>query len=62
MTDPATERARIKGSDSKRLRHLAQTPADPRHPAWRLLPEPHRTAGQDTLRIFTTRRGRPPRE
>jgi hypothetical protein len=54
ITDHRRERARRKGSDGKRLRHLATQLADPRHPAWLRLPEPHRTNGQDTLRILTT--------
>ena len=54
ITDHAAERARLKGSDGKRLRHLAQHLADLRNPAWLRLPEPHRTAGQDTLRILST--------
>lgn len=53
ITDQAAERARLKGSDGKRLRHLAHQLADPRNPAWLRLPEPHRTAGQDTLRILS---------
>lgn len=61
ITNHATELARLKGSDHKRLRHLAAALADPRHPAWLLTPEPHRTAGQDTLRILTADRGAPQR-
>ena len=53
ITDHATERSRLKGSDSKRLRHLAHALADPQYPSLRLLPEPHRTAASDTLRILT---------
>jgi hypothetical protein len=54
ITDHRRERARRKGSDGKRLRHLASQLADPRHPAWLRLPEPYRTNGQDTLRILTS--------
>jgi hypothetical protein len=61
ITAPAAERARLKGSDTKRLRHLAEALDDRRHPAWRLLPEPHRTAGQDTMRILAASRATPPR-
>lgn len=53
ITDHAAERARLKGSDGKRLRHLAVQLADPRHPAWLALPAPSRVAGHDTLRILT---------
>jgi hypothetical protein len=56
ITDHATERNRIKGSDSKRLRALTTALADDRHPAWLALPEPARVAGQDTLRILTAQR------
>lgn len=61
ITDHAAERDRIKGSDGKRLRHLAEALADPLHPSWRLLPEPHRTAGRDTLRILTATQKAPRR-
>jgi hypothetical protein len=62
ITDHAAELARLKGSDVKRLRHLADALADRRHPAWLSLPERYRIAGQDTLRILTAGRGTPPRE
>jgi hypothetical protein len=57
ITDHATERDRLKGSDNKRLRTLETALADHRHPAWLSLPEPARIAGQDTLRILTNQRG-----
>jgi hypothetical protein len=53
ITDHAAERARLKGSDGKRLRHLRDQLSDERHPAWLRLPAPLRTQGQDTLRILT---------
>jgi hypothetical protein len=53
ITDHAAELTRLKGSDGRRLRHLADALSNSRHPAWLSLPEPHRTAGQDTLRILT---------
>jgi hypothetical protein len=56
ITDHATERNRLQGSDGKRLRTLATALADHRHPAWLSLPEPARIAGQDTLRILTAQR------
>ena len=54
ITDHRAERARLKGSDGKRLRHVAAELANPRHPAWLRLPEANRINGQDTLRILTT--------
>jgi hypothetical protein len=54
ITDHATERARLQGSDVKRLRHLHDELADRGHPAWLRLPEPLRTNGRDTLRILTS--------
>jgi hypothetical protein len=56
ITDHATERNRLKGSDGKRLRTLATGLGERRHPAWLSLPEPARVAGQDTLRILTAQR------
>jgi hypothetical protein len=53
ITDHATERARLKGSDGKRLRYLRDQLSDERHPAWLRLPVSRRTNGQDTLRILT---------
>jgi hypothetical protein len=53
ITDHSTERARLKGSDGKRLRHLWSELADERHPAWLGLPAPLQMKGQDTLRILT---------
>lgn len=61
ITDHRSELARLRGSDGRRLRHLAEALADPRHAAWLLLPEPHRTAAQDTLRILSADRGTPRR-
>jgi hypothetical protein len=52
ITDHAGERARLKGSDRKRLGYLYAELNDPRHPAWLQLPEPLRVNGQDTLRIL----------
>jgi hypothetical protein len=61
ITNHASELARLKGSDGKRLRHLAGALANPRHRAWLLRPDPHRTAGQDTLRILSADRATPRR-
>jgi len=52
ITDHAAERARLKGSDGKRLRHLCNELADERHPAWLRLPASLRSKGRDTLRIL----------
>jgi hypothetical protein len=38
VTDHDADRARITGSDGKRLRRMAEALSDPRHPAWMLLP------------------------
>jgi hypothetical protein len=54
ITNHATERNRLKGSDNKRLHAITTALADHRHPAWLSLPEPARVAGHDTLRILTT--------
>jgi len=53
ITDHATERIRLRGSDRKRLIHLAQLLDDPYHPAWLALPDDLATRGKDTLRILT---------
>lgn len=52
ITDHAAELGRLTGSDRKRIAHSAGQLSDVRHPAWLALDEPHRTAGQDTLRIL----------
>lgn len=52
ITDHASERARMRGSDGKRLRHLRDALSDPNSDAWLLLPEVARARGQDTLRIL----------
>jgi hypothetical protein len=44
---------RLAGSDRKRIKHLADELADPRHKAWLALGQRQRTAGQDTLRILS---------
>ena len=53
VTEPVAERDRLRGSDRKRLVHLARELADPRHRAWLVLDEPRRVTGQDALRILT---------
>lgn len=52
ITDHATELARLRGSDGKRLRHLRGALADTAADAWLLLPDDARQRGQDTLRIL----------
>jgi hypothetical protein len=52
ITDHRTELRRLKGSDGRRIRHLQQALADPRHIAWLSLPAELRVPGQDTLRIL----------
>lgn len=54
ISDHATERARLTGSDRGRLLHLTRELADSTHPAWLALPVRHRQAGHDTLRILTS--------
>jgi len=54
IVDHATQRARLHGSDGKRLRVLATRLADPYHPAWVTLPNDLAQRGQDTLRILTS--------
>lgn len=53
VVDSVAERDRLRGSDRKRLEHLARALADPRHRAWLVLDESRRVAGQDALRILT---------
>jgi len=53
ITDHATQRDRLHGSDRKRLSALVARLADPYHPAWVFLPGNLAQRGQDTLRILT---------
>lgn len=53
ITDHSTERGRLAGSDGRRITRVAKALADPRHPVWIMLDEPHKTAAQDTLRILS---------
>lgn len=52
IDDPFAERAEFTGSDRRRLATLAAR-LDEAHPAWRALPEDHRTQAQLTLDILT---------
>lgn len=52
ITDHAGERARLTGSDPKRIRALSDGLSAPNHPAWLALTSPQRTAGQDTFRLL----------
>lgn len=52
VTDHATELERLKGSDKKRLRNIAEALKDENNPAWLNLPNELRINGQDTLRIL----------
>lgn len=54
ITDHRYERARLRGSDQPRLRHLREALRDPFEDAWLLLPEGTRKRGQDTLRILSS--------
>jgi len=54
ITDHATQRDRLHGSDGKRLRALAARLADPYHRAWVSLPDDLAQRGQDPLRILTS--------
>ncbi len=49
--DPFAERAEFTGSDRRRIATLA-TRLDGAHPAWRALPEDHRTQAQLTLELL----------
>lgn len=53
IDDPFAERAEFTGSDRRRVATLA-THLDATHPAWRALPEEHRTQAQLTLDILAT--------
>jgi hypothetical protein len=53
VTDHATMRGRLHGSDRRRLGRLAARLQDPAHPAWRTLGDELARRGQDTLRILT---------
>jgi len=53
ITDHATQRLRLRGSDRRRLLGLAVRLTDPYNPAWLGLPEGMAVRGQDTLRILT---------
>lgn len=52
VTDHAGVRARLTGSDPKRIRALAGGLSSPAHPAWLSLAERQRTAGRDTFRLL----------
>ena len=52
IEDPYAEREQFAGSDSARLRTLAQALPDDAH-AWRALPAEWRNNGQTALRILT---------
>lgn len=51
IDDPFAERAEFTGSDRRRIATLA-TRLDGAHPAWRALPEDHRTQAQLTLELL----------
>jgi hypothetical protein len=54
IDDPLAERERLVGSDSRRLRYLAEQLRDPFLDAWQLLPAEARTRGQDAVRILSS--------
>jgi hypothetical protein len=54
IKDHAGERARLHGSDRRRLAALAARLTDPAHPAWLALGDNLARRGQDTLRILTS--------
>lgn len=54
ITDHVTEIERLKGSDKKRLRNIAETLKDENNSAWLKLPSELRISGQDTLRILAS--------
>ena len=62
ITDHASERARLTGSDPKRIRALSDGLSSPTHPAWLSLSDRQRIAGQDTFRLLLSERParRPP--
>ena len=51
IDDPFAERTEFIGSDRRRIATLA-TRLDEAHPAWRALPEDHRTQAQLTLQLL----------
>lgn len=53
IDDPLAERERMVGSDSRRIRYLAERLDDPFQDAWQLLPEVARLRGQDAVRILS---------
>ena len=55
IDDPFAERTEFAGSDRRRLNALA-THLDETHPAWRALPEEHRTQAQLTLDVLAQTR------
>ncbi len=56
IDDPFAERGEFGGSDRRRLTTLA-THLDKGHPAWRALPEKHRTQAQLTLNVLAQNHG-----
>lgn len=54
ITNHATELERLKGSDKKRLRNIAEALRDENNPAWLKLSGELRINGQDTLRILAS--------
>lgn len=54
ITDHAAELERLKGSDKKRLRNIAEALRDENNPAWLKLSNVLRINGQDTLRILAS--------
>lgn len=62
ITDHAGQRARLTGSDPKRIRALSDGLSSPTHPAWLSLSDRERTAGHDTFRLLLSERPvrRPP--
>ena len=55
ITDHATELKRLKGSDHKRLKRVADALEDRSQPAWLKLSVESQIAGQDTLRILSSK-------
>lgn len=51
IDDPFAERVEVSGSDRRRIATLVAQ-FDPTHPAWRALPEDHRTQAQLTLDLL----------
>lgn len=62
ITDHASQRARLTGSDPTRIRALSDRLSSPTHPAWLSLNSRQQTAGQDTFRLLLSDRPvrRPP--